>query len=62
MADVLSMPERNPDRAGFLVATTAEIASLRDMKTWDPDEQLDVADEDVQDRHVQMCLHEEISP
>ena len=32
------MPASNPDRSGFLVATAAEIKSLRDMKTWDPNE------------------------
>ena len=42
IADLLTMPESNPDRAGFLAATTSEIASLRDMKTWDPEEALDV--------------------
>ena len=35
------MPTSNSDRAGFLEATAAEIKSLRDMGTWDPDEQLD---------------------
>ena len=40
IAEVLRMPESNPDRAGFLAATTAEIASLRDMETWDPAEEL----------------------
>ena len=30
----------NPDRAGFLSATAVEINSLRDMRTWDPDESL----------------------
>ena len=41
IAEVLSMPTSNPDRAGFLDATAAEIQSLRDMKTWDPQEALD---------------------
>ena len=38
---VLSMSTSNPDRAGFLEATAAEIKSLRDMGTWDPEETLD---------------------
>ena len=33
IVEVLSMPESNPDRAGFL-------ASLRYMETWDPAEEL----------------------
>ena len=40
IAQVLSMPTSNPDRAGFLAATSAEIKSLRDMETWDPAEEL----------------------
>ena len=31
IADVLSMPTSNPDRAGFLASTAAEIKSLHDM-------------------------------
>ena len=34
------MPTSNPDRAGFLAATSAEIKSLKDMETWDMDEEL----------------------
>ena len=41
IAAVFGMPTSNIDRAGFLEATAVEIASLRDMGTWDPDEQLD---------------------
>ena len=57
MADVLSMPESNPDRAGFLVATTAEIASLRDMKTWDPDEQLDAVQMKTSKIGMSRCVY-----
>ena len=34
------MPLDHPDMADSLVFTTAEITSLRDMETWDPDEVL----------------------
>ena len=33
IADFLTMLAGNPNRTGFLAATTAEIASLRDMDT-----------------------------
>ena len=40
IAQVLSLPQTHPDRAGFLAATTAVIKSLRDMETWDASEEL----------------------
>ena len=39
-AEVPSMPTSNPDRAGFLEATAAEIKSIRVMGTLDPSEVL----------------------
>ena len=39
-AEVLSMPTSQPDSPGFLAATAAEITSIREMGTWDPDETL----------------------
>ena len=41
LQQVLNMSTTCLDRAGFLEATAAEINSLRDMGTWDPDETLD---------------------
>ena len=37
-AEVLSMPMTHPDRAGFIESTAAEIKSIREMGTYDPDE------------------------
>ena len=42
-AEVLSMPMNHPDRTGFIESTTAEINSIRDMATYDPNEVLDEA-------------------
>ena len=39
-AEVLSLPDANQDRAGFIAATAAELKSLRDMGAWDPAEVL----------------------
>ena len=40
-AEVLSMPMTHQDRAGFIESTAAEIKSIHDMGTYDPDEKLD---------------------
>ena len=41
IAQVLSMPQDHPDSADILAATAAEIDSIRDIGTYDPDDILD---------------------
>ena len=50
------MPTTNPDRAGFIAATGAEIKSLRDMGAWDPAEVLSEEQMKISKIGVSRCV------
>ena len=56
------MPQDHPDRAGFLMATTAEMKSLRDMKTWDPYEVLSAEQMTTSGIGMLMCVFNKKTP